>query len=680
MTVDDVVGVRRPPSRSTPPPGTGAERRHSPGLDGLRGIAVVLVVVFHLWPDVLPGGFLGVSLFFTLSGYLITNLLLAEHAASGRISLGPFWGRRFRRLMPAALVTLAVVLALGQWLAAPADLPAQVAAATAYVYNWFQIAEGNGYGAMFADPSPIEHFWSLAIEEQFYVVFPLIAAGALSFGRRAFATVATMLLAGSLATMVLTASNPELSYLSTFTRAAELLAGVLLAFVWPLGSAGPRGSLRSTVVGIVAIAGLVVLSRTVRYPDWIVSHGLLPATALVSCAAIVFASTMRADRTLGHVVLVWLGKRSYAIYLIHWPVHVWLPAHGLVQVAVTLGLAELSWHLVESPVRLRRVLAEPRQALSVASAFVTVLLLACVVVGVVSQDSSASTATAVERTNPTLDVTASDPGAAPRSLAPDAPITVWWIGDSQSDGLMDTLTGRRDAASETIEGASPDTVAFATRFGTHPATVVDLAAIACDGGGGTAKLRYTDGKVGTEQDQCPRWEARWQDALAGWGPPDVVVWAVGGATTWLSRSLVDGPDDTYLLPHDLEWQDWWRRTAGERLSWLEANLPTSSILWFTPAASNQAEYKDAVRPSDDEFAVIAADTAIVSALQRDMLTSHPQVELVDFGSWKAAAGPDGTDLQGTLDGVHWDEETARDVILPWFEAQIVDALDAVNAS
>ncbi len=690
MAVDDVVLDRRgrgpePGPPSGPPPDRSAARiRHSPGLDGLRGIAVVLVVVFHVWPDVLPGGFLGVSLFFTLSGYLITSLLLAEHATTGRVALGSFWGRRFRRLMPAALVTLAAVLVLGQWLSAPADLPTQVAAATAYVYNWFQIAHGNGYGSMFADPSPLEHFWSLAIEEQFYVVFPLIAAGALSYGRRVLATVSGVLLAGSLATIVVTASNPEVSYLSTFTRAAELLAGVLLAFVWPLGTAGRRGSRPLTLAGLAAIAGLVLLSRVVHYPDWIVAHGLLPATAVVSCIAISFASTMRADRVLGHAVLVWLGQRSYAIYLIHWPVDVWLPAPGLVKVAVTFVLAELSWHLVESPVRLRTVLAAPRQAFGVAVGFVGVLLVACLVLSSTAGagGSSSTTAPTVERSDPArsnegpTDRTIVDDATSPGTLAAGAPITVWWIGDSQSDGLMDTLTGRRDAASLTIEGASPDTVAFSTQFGTHPATVVDLAAIACDGGEGTAKLRYTQGQVGTEQEMCPQWQARWQDALEGWGPPDVVLWAVGGSTTWLPRSFVGTAADDWKLPRDAEWQDWWRRTADARLAWLESALPTARILWLTPAVPNRDEYRDAVRPSSDEFAGIADDTAVVSRLQREIVSAHPGVRLVDFGRWKAAAGPDGTDLQGTLDGVHWDETTARDVVLPWFEAQVVGALTA----
>ena len=156
--------VRRP---------TGSGRlAHIAALDGVRGLAVLAVVVYHLDADLLPGGFLGVSLFFTLSGFLITNLLVAEWRATGTIDLGSFWSRRFRRLLPASVAGIALVIVLSPaWTANQlAGLPGDVAGALGYVANWRFITGGDRYGAGFEAPSPLLHYWSLAIEEQFYLV------------------------------------------------------------------------------------------------------------------------------------------------------------------------------------------------------------------------------------------------------------------------------------------------------------------------------------------------------------------------------------------------------------------------------------------------------------------------------------------------------------------------------
>jgi len=151
--------------------------KHQPGLDGLRGLAVAGVVAFHAGFSWATGGFLGVSTFFTLSGFLITSLLVAERASTGRIALGAFWARRARRLLPASLATLLGVAALASWLATPeqlADLRGDVLGALFYVANWRFILDGQSYGELFATPSPVLHFWSLAIEEQLYIFFPLV--------------------------------------------------------------------------------------------------------------------------------------------------------------------------------------------------------------------------------------------------------------------------------------------------------------------------------------------------------------------------------------------------------------------------------------------------------------------------------------------------------------------------
>src|SRR5919107_2026204 len=160
---------------------------HHPALDGIRGLAVAAVLAFHGGVAVLHGGFLGVDAFFVLSGFLITSLLFAEHASTGRIDLRAFWARRARRLLPALLLVLAVVLPLSRWAMPPEELAALRAdalAALAYVANWRLMDRGGGYFAETAAPSPLQHTWSLAIEEQFYLVWPLLVVALLLATRR----------------------------------------------------------------------------------------------------------------------------------------------------------------------------------------------------------------------------------------------------------------------------------------------------------------------------------------------------------------------------------------------------------------------------------------------------------------------------------------------------------------
>ncbi|MEZ5270327.1 MAG: acyltransferase [Microthrixaceae bacterium] len=206
-------------------------------LDGLRALAVTAVVIYHIDDRILPGGFLGVDVFFVLSGYLITSLLVAENKRSGAIALRDFWKRRARRLWAAAWVVLALVALAGVWNLWGADrqaqLPGEIFAAVAHIENYWVLGHG-GYLSQFAAPSPVRHFWSLAVEEQFYLVWPLVMIGGLAAVRR-FGRAAMWTLLGVLAVMSLTAGlvvSPEQAYLGTATRAIALIVGALLAWWW----------------------------------------------------------------------------------------------------------------------------------------------------------------------------------------------------------------------------------------------------------------------------------------------------------------------------------------------------------------------------------------------------------------------------------------------------------------
>src|ERR1039457_5955385 len=228
----------------TMPEPVRAGQRYMPGLDGLRALAVLAVIAFHEQLGWAPGGMLGVGVFFTLSGYLITDLLLAQWSACGRLRLGDFWLRRARRLLPALFVMLTVVTA---WVtiadrARLAGLRGAVAAAATYWSNWYLIAANQSYFARFAPPAPLDHLWSLAVEEQFYLIWPwLLLLGLCCLGTRQAASVRwlalpTLARAGASPAAMLLLYHPGLDptrvYEGTDTRAFGPLIGAALAMVW----------------------------------------------------------------------------------------------------------------------------------------------------------------------------------------------------------------------------------------------------------------------------------------------------------------------------------------------------------------------------------------------------------------------------------------------------------------
>ncbi len=354
-----------------------ARRRALRGdIEGLRAVAVLMVLVYHVGFDVLPGGFAGVDVFLVISGFLITSQLLAELDRTGRISLVAFYARRARRLLPAATVVLVFTALAGLFVvpaAQLANLGRDVAAAALYVVNWALAWRSVDYLAEDAAVSPLQHYWSLSVEEQYYLVWPLlILLGVLvarRFGLPARRLVLCLLVAAlvtSLAwSIVHTARSPETAYFVTTTRIWELAVGASLAYVAPTLARLPRPAPQVlAALGVVAIAvcGVVVSSST----PWPGSAALLP---VLGTGAVIAAGCANPDtltgRLLGVAPMRWLGGLSYSIYLWHWPLLVFagilwpeLGLWGLSLVGLTSVL--LSWltgRYVEDPVRFGRTLA-----------------------------------------------------------------------------------------------------------------------------------------------------------------------------------------------------------------------------------------------------------------------------------------------------------------------------------
>jgi len=349
---------------------------YAPGLDGLRAIAVMAVLLYHGEVSWLQGGYLGVEVFFVISGYLITALLLQEHAQHGGINRRRFWIRRARRLLPALYALLVGVVVLAALVATDAldGLGREIVGALFYVTNWQLIFTDQSYFESFGRPSPLRHLWSLAIEEQFYVVWPLLMIwGLRRLGRsRLLLAIGLGILASTTLMWALYEpfTDPSRVYYGTDTRAAGPLVGAALAFVWQPWNVRrvwvrDRGPLARILdgTGIVALLALGWLFVSLLETDDFLYQGGFLLTSTIT--ALVIAATMvptgRFGSWLGVAPLRWLGLRSYAIYLWHWPIFVFsrprldttLDGFSLlcVRLALTLMAAEVSYRLIEEPLR-----------------------------------------------------------------------------------------------------------------------------------------------------------------------------------------------------------------------------------------------------------------------------------------------------------------------------------------
>jgi peptidoglycan/LPS O-acetylase OafA/YrhL len=582
-------------------PRDGAALPHTPALDGVRAIAVMGVVGYHLGVSWLKGGFLGVSLFFTLSGYLITNLLLAERRTTGATSLSRFWARRARRLLPAAFAGIALAI-VATTAAGSADqlahLRGDVFGAVVYAANWRFVLGHSAYAAGYQAPSALLHYWSLAIEEQAYIVVPLLVVVVLR--RRATIrplamAVAALMAASALASLLI--HDPNRAYFGTDTRSLELLAGAALAIAvgFPGTSAARRVPSRlAAVLAAGALVGTAALWATVSETSgWLTRGGLWGVSAL-SCALLVGAlAGGRLARILSAPPLVAIGRRSYGVYVYHWPLFLLISPdtvglHGLgliaVRVAATGAVAAVSFRWLEQPIRRGTWPAHhPRRLLAVAPLAAVVLVVAAGVGG-----TEAATRAVARPSRPVaLEIAGSASRLAPSAVAPiGPPRRVLFLGDSLMQEAFPTMAARLRTQ------------------GTNAAVI---------GGGGQSLMSHHGS-----------WAEVLQRTVATFDPDVVVLESCCGNfrfdPTWTAPDGTAVPNDTFSF-----WSEW-RRLATQATT--VASSRGAVVLWVLAPPTR----------TNGWYGAIDARIPLVNQVYRAIVACDPSAATVD---WSVLGGPGG---------------------------------------
>ncbi len=639
---------------------------YQPALDGVRALAVLAVLGFHLGYGWLSGGYLGVSVFFTLSGFLITSLLLREHQGTGRVDLPAFYQRRARRLIPAGLLVLAMVCLAGalNLFEMRSTFRRDVLASMFQVLNWVQLFGHQSYADLFTSPSPVTHYWSLGVEEQFYVLWPFALVVVLRLLQRRAAVerllptlVGLWVLSALAAPLTARWWSHDAAYYATWARASEVLSGAVLAAL--LTRRRPASWWAFLAPFALAVMGvLVVLTPAGR--GWAFAGGL-PLFGIVSALLV---AGLQAPGLYTWVLsappLVWIGRLSYGIYLFHWPVFVILDEtrtdlHGwrlaALRLAVTFACATLSYYVLEHPIRVRRVLPSARRLTTALGAGVVVVgslaLSADVPVSAGPVDIPtviSGVTTSAPTTLPSPDTTSaggvspSGPSSsvAPSTTVPRVPVLAL-LGDSVPAWLV------RDGA---------------PGYTRTDAVLVNGAREACDA---MIDMPVARDRFGTElrpPKDCEAWDTWYPKVFDQLGPraghePDVAVLMIGQAPVLDHR--VDG---AWVAP--CESIDWYLRDVGERIDWLRARgLP---VVFVLPA--RLGEHSQFSVPADYEARMNCVRAALVPFLQKE------DVPTVDMDPELCPA--DDCEALRSRDGVHVDPDKAP-AVLDWLVGEVLAA-------
>ncbi len=618
------------------------------GLDGLRAIAVAAVIVYHFAPSALPAGFLGVDVFFVVSGFLIARLVVAEIAGTGTVGLGHFWARRARRLLPALGTMTVVVLcavAINSSGAEKHDIRAQAIGTLFYCANWVIIFAKSSYFTSIGRPSPFLHMWSLAVEEQFYLVLPVVCFAARRSIVRHPVSAAFVALGGALASTVWMAvlvsptGDPSRAYLGSDSHAMGLLVGVALGVL--AGAGGPwdaiAGYVRSHVlvargaaaVGAASLLAILVVMRVATFQTYALYRGGFFVFAVL-CATVVAVVAMLPTAPVANTLrLPWLvavGLRSYSLYLWHWPVYVFVsPRPGLdgaslfvVRLVVSVVLAEISYRLVERPFRVGAV-ARRSGSRGAVVYFAVAVVIAVLLVSTVAAPVAL----------PPSDLAQAAAQAAANTPAPPGALRVDLFGDST--GLVFGLSGARHSQELDL-------------------TVGGDARLGC---GVVQDDHFSDGRVVPRPAECDGWQARWEKALRR--DPHAVLALMTGAWDILDQETSHG-----LVRFDTPaWTNLVRSSLRAALQLLTASGRT--VYLFQVPCYGAGDENDPL-PERSDPKRIAALNAIFEQVASEM----PHVEIV---RWRTLVCPNGHRVE-TLDGVDmWQSDnvhlTSAGALLVW---------------
>jgi peptidoglycan/LPS O-acetylase OafA/YrhL len=645
---------------------------HHRPLDGLRGLAVAAVVLYHFAPGLVPGGFLGVDVFFVLSGFLITSLILVEFGVDDAVSVRAFWTRRIRRLLPAALAVIVSCVVLVRLLEPASSLPAvrtQSLSSLLYVSNWSAILNGSSYESRFGHDLPLAHFWSLAVEEQFYILFPLVIGGLILLIRRVAArridrsaalpheSLARVLLltavCGAIASVMAMHllhtpnTDPSRVYFGSDTRVHALLIGVATAclnLLRPLDGAHRRAEERlgaarmRAIIGATALILLICAFILVEFRQNWLYHGGLAGVALLTAVIIwwvVRSPGHPLDHVLSHPWIVQLGLLSYGIYLWHWPARAFLTTSrtglegiGLftLRLLVTAIATVLSLVLIERPFRrpavgqsgsTTRVLTGRQFALG--GGAILGIALAC---SVLTMSRPATGSNSVAAPPPAISID-----------DPNHPIRVLLVGDS----VAWTIGGG--------EMGFPQPNTYVSPFDPDRVTLWNRAYF------GLSLLRWPKRHDGTESQDCPTCApvVDWETAIQQFRP-DMVVYST---TLW----------DTYDTKIDGRWltfgSDAFDAAYLAALADLSDSISSSGSRLVLMVQPRPGDYpSDWARQERED----SASFPHVIALLRRFAGEHREVGLIDLDAQLCGTGICTTDdATGHLlraDGLHFTAEGA----------------------
>jgi len=640
----------------------GARSNGIPALDGIRAVAVGLVLAEHGGIPGVPGGFLGVDVFFVLSGFLITSLLLDELARRGRIALADFWIRRARRLLPALIgLVLAVVAARSLFPPeATATLRDDAVAAFFWVSNWAFVAQQTDYFSQGSPPSPLQHTWSLGVEEQYYLVWPLLViAVAAVFGARARWAVFALATAGAVGSVVaaiLMASDAGVNrvYFGTDTRVQALMVGAaaaaLLVRDWSMLTAGGtliRTRWRRWIAAAFSVLGLAMLAALAHYATGSAREFRAGLLFVVALAAVLVVAPVALDqdgpiaRVLAWAPLVWLGAISYGVYLWHWPIFSALngertgwsgwPLFAL-RCAATVAVATASWWLLEQPIRRWRPVIVPMLPLAGATAAtaaaVTMLVLP---VGAKPADLPVG---------PDVDSAA--------LIAPEVPVEVKSAAGTPAPGTK-RVAVFGDSVAWTMMRYLPPTSGL---------SFTNYTTIGCGVARG-GPYRYA-GETLNQKPECDAWPSRWSQRI-NHDRPDVVLLIVG---RWEIVDRVNEGDWTHI--GDDAYDAYLR---GELQRALDILTSTGArVVVTTEPYNRRGERADGSLYPEDQPA--RADRW--NTLLRRVVGKRPDVTVLDLNKKLCPDGYYTNKVDGIkmrMDGVHPTPEAVK-----WLTPWLADAL------